>query len=187
MNKIHDPGFGRLSALAERPSPKLVSVDLLTLLRQLDGHSLALNVLHPFVVDSEAEVRQNLTVWVQHIHDTPDLSSEIEHRLIEVLAQLIEQKFKTLSYKELSQMLELTPLRETASVQEVLQDHTVELLTKLIKRKHRFADSTMAKLEERLHQLTLQDLEDLIEAIVDMETLREINAWISARIPRARD
>jgi hypothetical protein len=42
----------------------------------------------------------------------------------------------------------------------------------------------MIRLQERLQKLTLKDLEELFEEIIDMMTLREINAWVSARTPR---
>jgi predicted transposase YdaD len=101
-----------------------------------------------------------------------------------LLTQIIEQKFKRLSYKELEQMLRLTPFKETRSYRESLQEDVVGLLTKQIKRKFKFAESTMIRLQERLQKLTLKDLEELFEEIIDMMTLREINAWVSARTPR---
>ncbi len=40
------------------------------------------------------------------------------------------------------------------------------------------------KLDIRLRQLTLKDLENLFEAIFDLANLRELNAWIKARLPQ---
>jgi hypothetical protein len=96
---------------------------------------------------------------------------------------LIEQKFKTLSYKELSEMLQLTPLKETGSVQEILHEDRVELLIKQIRHKFHFAESTIEKLAMRLRQLTLQDLDALFEDILDIRTLRELNVWIDEHLP----
>jgi len=105
-----------------------------------------------------------------------------------VMAQLIEEKFKILSYKELCKMLKLTPFKETESYkeafQEDLQSYTLDKLIKLIKRKFKFAESTMNRLGARLRQLTFKDLEDLFESIFDLTTLRELNAWINARLPQ---
>jgi len=39
-------------------------------------------------------------------------------------------------------------------------------------------------LDIRLRQLTLKDLENLFEAIFDLPTLRELNAWIDSRLPQ---
>jgi predicted transposase YdaD len=76
LDSNDDPGFGTLAALTTDSMPHLISVDLLKLLKRLDDQSLALNVLRPFTVDRETQVRQNLLTWVQNIQDTPNLGSE---------------------------------------------------------------------------------------------------------------
>jgi len=43
------------------------------------------------------------------------------------------------------------------------------------------------KLDARLRQLTLKDLENLFEAIFDLATLRDLNAWINARLPQPNE
>ncbi len=62
------------------------------------------------LAENEREVRANVVQWVENIRNTPELDPNAEERLLSVMSQLIEQKFKTLNYKELSQMLRLTPL-----------------------------------------------------------------------------
>ncbi|MCB0083034.1 MAG: DUF2887 domain-containing protein, partial [Caldilineaceae bacterium] len=114
LNGEDDPGFGTLKLLARRPKPRLIAVDLLALLKKLDEHALVLNVLRPLLVAEEQTVRDNVVQWVKNIRQTPNLNQGMEDRLITIMSQLIEQKFRTLTYKELSQMLKLTPLRETS-------------------------------------------------------------------------
>ena len=60
--------------------------------------------------------------------------------LVAILLQLIEQKFRTLSYKELSQMWRLTPLREAESVQEMLKEESVALLMMMLEDKFALSD-----------------------------------------------
>ncbi len=92
-------------------------------------------------------------------------------------------------------MLNLTPFEETTSFKkamqkvlpEELQKDRIGLLIKLISRKYHFARSTLVKLDIRLRQLTLKDLENLFEAIFDLSTLRELNAWIDSRLPAQND
>ena len=84
-------------------------------------------------------------------------------------------------------MLDLTPLRETTSFQEEFQDYTVEILIKHIRRKFDFSERTMENLDIRLRQLQLKDLENLFEDIVDMNTLKQLNAWIDAHLPETVD
>jgi len=146
------------------------------------------------LVDNEQEIRQNISSWVEQIHQTADLSPEAEQRLLMVMTQFIEEKFKTLNYEELCKMLKLTPFEETTTfvetyqrkLQKDLQIYSIEKLIKQIKRKFKFAERTLAKLDARLRKLTLQDLSDLFEAIFDLSTLRDLNAWINARLPTHR-
>jgi hypothetical protein len=77
----------------------------------------------------------------------------------------------------------LTPLKETESVQEILHEEKVEILIRQIKHKFRFAESTMEKLTTRLRQLPSQDLDALFEAILDIKTLKEFNAWLDEHLP----
>ena len=144
-------------------------------------------MIFTWLVDNEQEVRQNILTWVERIRATPNLSPETEQRLLMVMAQLIEEKFKILSYKELCKMLKLTPFKETESYKEAfledLQSYTLDKLIKQIKRKFKFAESTIAKIDTRLRKLALQDLSDLFESIFDLSTLRDLNAWIDSRLP----
>ncbi len=183
FNESRDPGFGLVPTITtEDKKQRIISVKLPKVLENLPDSSLALNVLRPFIVDKEAEVRQNFVTWVENIKHN-DLGQVAELRLIEVLAQLIEQKFKTLSYKELAKMLNLVPLRELPSGQELLQDYSIDMLIKLIKRKFHFAEKTLNQVMARLRQLTLKDLEQLFEAIFDFKNLKQLNAWIDSRLP----
>lgn len=191
LDSNDDPGFGTAPIYGINNSQRLVSVELLALLKQLDEQTLALNVLRPLTVDREAQVRQNLFTWIENIQNTPNLKPDVEQRLITILSQIIEQRFKTLTYEELSKMLNLTPFRETVTFQEALQEelkeYNVEILTKQIRHKFRFAESTMEKITVRLQQLTLQDLEALFEAILDIKTLKQLDAWIDERLPETNN
>ncbi len=182
LDKDDDKGFKKATIYDEQKVQRIYSAYLIDILKKLPSNSLALKVLRPLIVDNEQEVRQNIVSWVEQIQQT-DLSAETEQRLLMVMTQFIEEKFKTLSYEELCKMLKLTPLRETISVQKVLQEEFSERLIRLIKRKYHFAEKTMTKLSVRLRQLTLKDLDTLFEAIFDLATLRELNAWIDSRLP----
>jgi GTPase SAR1 family protein len=153
-------------------------------LKKLPDNSLALNVLRPLIVDTEQEVRQNITTWVEQIHQA-NLSPEAEQRLLMVMTQFIEEKFRILNYKELCEMLNLTPFDQTTTFietyQKKLQEDRIGLLIKQMSRKYHFARSTLVKLDASLRQLTLKDLEDLFVESVDMVSLREINAWVNGR------
>ena len=181
LDENDDHKFGNASHL------RLKSVYLSDLLKKLPESSLPLNTLRPFMVDYEQEVRQNINSWVEHIRQA-GLKPEFENRLVDILTRLIEQKFKTLSYKELEKMLKLTPYRETQSFQkayhEKLYEDRLELLVTQVKRKFRFADRTVQRLTTRLQKLSLEDLKTLFGDIIDMNRLYEINAWIDERLAK---
>ncbi len=189
LNKEDDSGFKKTHIYDEQKVQRILSVYLIDILKKLPDNSVALNVLRPLIVDTAQEVRQNITIWVEQIHQA-DLSPDAEQRLLMVMSQFIEEKFRVLSYKELCEMLKLTPFTETESYKEAfkkdlpeeLQKDRIALLIKHARRKYRSARSTLVKLDANLRQLTLKDLEDLFVEIVDMVSLREINAWVNARV-----
>jgi hypothetical protein len=186
VNKDDDPGFGTLRLLARKPKPKLVSLDLIGLLKKLPETSLALNVLRPLLAEDEREVRENVVQWVENIRQVPGVDANLEERLLGVLSQMIEEKFKTLNYKELSQMLRLTPLRETASVQEVLKEERIELLLNLIEVKFGISSETSEEVAADLAKLDMNALKALFRQLLRLETFEQLELWISGRsfLPR---
>ncbi len=186
-----DKGFKKTHIKDNDNVPRILSVYLVDILKKLPNHSLALNVLKPLIVDTEQEVRQNITTWVEQIRQA-ELSPEAEQRLLMVMSQFIEEKFKILSYKELCKMLRLTPFKETASykeafeedVQKELQNYSIAMLIQMIEVKFKFSKRTIAKLVLRLGQLTLDDLKAMFKEIIVMKRLKEINAWINSRLPQ---
>lgn len=183
LNIEDDPGFGALRLLARKPKPNLLSLDLIDLLKQLPDTSLALNVLRPLLAEDEREVRENVVQWVENIHHATVSNGNLEERLIDVLSQMIEQKFKTLSYEELSQMLRLTPFRETASVQQVLKEDRIETLLNMIEVKFDTTPEKGETIAANLVQLDLNTLKALIRQLMRLETLEQLEYWIADHLP----
>jgi len=190
LNKDDDKGFQKTHIKDNENVQRILSVYLIDILMMLPQNSLALNVLRPLIVDSEAEVRQNITTWVEQIHQVPDLSPEVEERLLMVMSQFIEEKFKTLSYKELATMLRLTPFDQTDTFietyqkkfQESLKEERIQRLIQIIDVKFRFSRDTINKLATKLNQLTLEDLKTLFADIFRLKRLKDLNAWIDERL-----
>ncbi len=174
-----DPGFGSLAPLAAPPSSRLVAVNLLQVLTTLQEHSLVLNVLRPLIARNETEVRKNVTMWADHIRQTPDLTEETRQRLVTVLAQLVMQKFTRLTYKELSRMLRLIPLEETIDGKELIQNDRVRILARQIKSRFFPTPEIMEVITADLSHLSLDSLELLFEDIFDIENLTELQTWIN--------
>ncbi|MEZ4726092.1 MAG: DUF2887 domain-containing protein [Caldilineaceae bacterium] len=183
LNIADDPGFGTLRLLTRKPKPKLVSLDLIELLKQLPETSLALNVLRPLLAEDEREVRENVVQWVEHIRQATAPDANLEERLLGVLSQMIEEKFKTLNYKELSQMLRLTPLRETASVQEVLKEERIEILVSQIEVKFGISPEMADEVEANLMQLDMNALKALFKQLLRLDTFEQLELWISDHLP----
>ncbi len=185
LNKSDDPGFGTLRLLARKPKPRLLTLDLIELLRKLPETSLALNVLRPLLVTNEREVRENVVQWVTNIRQTPDLDASTEEKLVTVMSQLIEQKFRQLTYEEISKMIRLTPLAETISGQGLLKADRVALLTQQIRRKFALPDELTESINHELKRLDLTSLQALFPQIFDISTLEELETWIAAHTPVA--
>jgi len=183
LNIADDPGFGTLRLLARKPKPKLVSLDLIELLKQLPETSLALNVLRPLLADDEREVRENVVQWVENIRRATDPDAKLEERLISVFSQMIEQKFRTLNYKELSHMLRLTPFRETDSVQEVLKEERIEILRSQIEVKFGISPEMADEVETNLMQLDMNALKALLKQLLWLDTFEQLELWISDHLP----
>ncbi len=192
-----DKGFKKTHIKDNDNVPRILSVYLIDILKKLPNNSLALNVLKPLIVDTEQEVRQNITTWVEQIRHA-DLSPQAEQRLLMVMGQFIEEKFKILSYKELCKMLRLTPFEETdtfieayqrkfqenfqKSFQKSLKEERVQRLIQIIDVKFRFSRNTINKLATKLNQLTLEDLKNLFADIFQLKRLKDLDAWIDQRL-----
>lgn len=185
LNKEDDPGLGTLEPLARQPDPRLVSADLIALLKQLkqvDDKALMLNVLNPLLTDSEREVRQHVVQWAETIRQTPNLHPQTEERLLTVMSQLIGQRFKNLSYKELAKMLRLTPLEETISGQELIKDAHVAILTTQIQDKFLLTGPMVESVRADLDKLDAASLALLVRQILHFATFEELEQWIAARL-----
>lgn len=183
LNKEDDPGFGALRLLARKPKPNLISLDLLELLRRLPDTSLALNVLRPLLMENEHEVRANVVQWVENIRQATASDANLEERLIDVLSQMIEQKFKTLSYKELSQMLRLTPFHETESFKEAMKAERIETLISQIEVRFSISPESAETIAADLEQLDLNTLKALLKQFLRLETFEQLELWIADHLP----
>lgn len=184
LNIEDNPGFGTLGLLGRKPRPRLLALDLIDVLKKLPETSLARNVLQPLLVETEVEVRQHVVQWVENIRQTPNLDQRAEETLVAVMSQLIEQKFKTLSYKELSQMLRLTPLAETTSGQELIKEERTRILAELIQVKFNALPEVVATIHNELQQLSLDNLKLLTSRLLLIPTIEQLEVWISEHLPQ---
>jgi len=140
--------------------------------------------LNPLLTDSEREVRKNVVQWAETIRQTPNLGSQTEERLLTVMSQLIGQKFKNLSYKELAKMLRLMPLEETISGQELLKDAHVAILTTQIQDKFLLSEPLVETVRADLGKLDAEELALLVRQILHFDTFEELENWVAAHLPQ---
>ena len=76
-------------------------------------------------------------------------------------------------------MLQLTPLRETASVQEVLKEERIEALYDQIQEKLMLSDEIMAVVHDELMKLDMESLKALRRQILHLDTLEQLENWIA--------
>jgi len=145
--------------------------------------SLALNVLRPLLAQTEREVRENVVQWVENIHQATNFDGNLEERLISVFSQLIEQKFKTLDYKELSHMLRLTPFHETESFKEAMKNERIDILLNMIEVKFDVSPEKSATIAANLAQLDLNTLKALIRQFLRLDTYEQLEYWIVDHLP----
>lgn len=139
--------------------------------------------MRPLLAKTELEVRKHVLQWVDYVRQTPDLDANTEEKLIAVMSQLIEQKFRRLNYKELSKMIRLTPLAETTSGQEWIKDERVALLMQQIRRKFTLSDELVEGVNQELQRLELTSLKALFNEILDANTFEELETWITTHTP----
>jgi len=85
-------------------------------------------------------------------------------------------------------MLQSTPLRETTSVQEVvqevLQEEHVAILTRQIRKKFALSPEMSAAINAELQQLDLETLRTLLDLIFDISSVEQLETWIGSKLLR---
>ena len=82
-------------------------------------------------------------------------------------------------------MLRLTPLRETISGQELLKEDRVDMLARQIQRKFALAPDLLSATVVELNQLELDSLRMLIGEILFIDTLEQLEQWITDHLVAA--
>ena len=80
-------------------------------------------------------------------------------------------------------MLRLTPLEETISGQELIKNERVTILTRLITRKFALATELAEAIQVELNKLDLLTLQSLLDHILDIETLEQLEQWMTDHLP----
>ena len=117
LDDAFDPGTPMVTSV---PPSQLIRANLLECLSRLGEKTGVLTVLQPFTVTRKEEVFTHIREWDAELRSL-QLSDEKLHTLQELLEYLLLQRFPDLNMKEITAMLQLTPLEKTVAGQEVFQ------------------------------------------------------------------
>jgi len=84
-------------------------------------------------------------------------------------------------------MLKLTPLEETISGKELLQNDRIKLLTEQVRLKFLLSEETLETITLNLRKLDLLSLEALFKDILKIETVEELKTWIDKHISETNE
>jgi predicted transposase YdaD len=103
--------------------------------------------------------------------------------IIELLETVLVSKFAKLSREEIQAMFLLTDIKQTRVYQEGKQEGKQEGETQLLLRQLSKRFGQMGNLRiQAINQLSLEQLEDLGEALLDFNNVTELDNWLKSRV-----
>lgn len=118
LDEKFDPGNPRLKPT--RPN-RLITLTLAECLKNVKDNATPLVVLKPLVLEDQAELPKAVEGWKAGIEEM-GLPDDRKKALNDLLEYAILQRFKTLTLKEIREMIQLTPLEETVAGKELLEE-----------------------------------------------------------------
>ncbi|PZV25996.1 MAG: hypothetical protein DCF12_12095 [Snowella sp.] len=99
--------------------------------------------------------------------------------IIELLETVLVSKFAKLSREEIQSMFLLTDIKQTRVYQEAKQEGETQLLLRQLSK--RFGQMGNLRIQA-INQLSLEQLEDLGEALLDFNNVTELDNWLKSRV-----
>ena len=99
--------------------------------------------------------------------------------IIDLLETVLVSKFAKLSREEIQSMFLLTDIKQTRVYQEAKQEGETQLLLRLLSK--RFGAMGNRRIQA-INQLSLEQLEDLGEALLDFGNVAELDHWLKSRV-----
>jgi predicted transposase/invertase (TIGR01784 family) len=131
--------------------------------------------------DSEAIPKAQKTVAKSR--EIIDTSNEQE-KILQLIQTVLVYKLKNLTREEIEKMFTLDDLRKTRYFQDVKQEGIQEGIEKeinlVIRQLKRKLGSLSPELEVKVRSLSLTNLEDLGEALLDFSSLQDLISWLNS-------
>ncbi|MEO1765198.1 MAG: DUF4351 domain-containing protein, partial [Cyanobacteria bacterium J06629_18] len=94
--------------------------------------------------------------------------------IIELVTTIITYKFENLSRREVEEMLGIT-LKETRVYREIKQEGELLIILRLLNRK---VGELPQQVRSRIETLSLEQLENLGEALLDFNSMGDLQVWL---------
>ena len=97
--------------------------------------------------------------------------------IIELLESVLVSKFSKLTRQEIEAMFLVSDIKQTRVYQEAKQEEAINLLVRILSK--RFGKLTHSYIEN-INKLTIAQLEDLGEALLDFVNINDLEQWLKA-------
>ena len=99
--------------------------------------------------------------------------------IIDLLETVSVSKFAKLSRQEIQTMFLLSDIKQTRVYQEAMEEGETRLLLRLLsKRFGKISDRSI----QTINKLSLEQLEDLGEALLDFSVIKDLDNWLQSHI-----
>ena len=99
--------------------------------------------------------------------------------IIDLLETVLVSKFAKLSRQEIQTMFWLSDIKQTRVYQEAMEEGETRLLLRLLsKRFGKISDRSI----QMINKLSLEQLEDLGEALLDFSVIKDLDNWLQSHI-----
>jgi predicted transposase/invertase (TIGR01784 family) len=139
--------------------------------------SLGVGVIKLVVESEEEAVPQAKALIEQTRNQLSD--SQLQQQLIDLVERIVVYKFPQKSREEIEAMFELSDLKQTRVYQEALAEGEARGEVKLAIRQlnRRFGDIPQ-NLTEKIRELSIEEIENLGEALLDFQSLSDLVSWL---------
>ncbi|MEA3643809.1 MAG: DUF4351 domain-containing protein, partial [Lamprobacter sp.] len=208
LSPEHDPKtepWHSAIAIARDPELPIRRVYLIEVLKQLSQtqpeHPLLATFL-PYLIEDPARLREQAPIAYGQIQQAP-LSDTTRRHCLDVFQSWLMARFQDQTLEEILVMLgeltplEQTPLEQTRAYREIVaknqpiwreegrKGEAQRMALRLLRRRL----GTLSKAQQaRVQALSVDQLEDLIEALLDFSATADLETWLTAQsIPQPRD
>ncbi|CCQ58357.1 hypothetical protein CWATWH0005_4198 [Crocosphaera watsonii WH 0005] len=136
--------------------------------------SIGIGMINLVVESEETAIPQAKELYQKAQNQLTD--EGIKREFLDLIESIIVYKFPQKNREEIEAMFELADLKKTKVYQEALTEEAVKLVMRLLNR--RFGEVTQS-LTEQIRQLPIEQVEDLGEALLDLESETDLRQWLS--------